>query len=132
MSTGKPNIPSFARNSPKKQYLIDIYICKNVNKWENSNMTNSQEKRLQEAVRGYIERNLKESKFLREDIVDGMIKHIFGVLKKANTARKDQKMAILDKELKNIPQKTKDLVARMKAYEKKRQAKKRQLVNGKR
>jgi hypothetical protein len=34
-------------------------------------------------------------------------------------------MAILDKELKNIPQKTKDLVARMKAYEKKRQAKKR-------
>ena len=132
MSTGKPNIPSFARNSPKKQYLIDIYICKNVNKWENSNMTNSQEKRLQEAVRGYIERNLKESKFLREDIVDGMIKHIFGVLKKANTARKDQKMAILDKELKNIPQKTKDLVARMKAYEKKRQAKKRQLVNRKR
>ena len=88
-------------------------------------MTNSQEKRLQEAVRGYIERNLKESKFLREDIVDGMIKHIFGVLKKANTARKDQKMAILDKELKNIPQKTKDLVARMKAYEKTRQAKKR-------
>ena len=61
MSTGKPNIPSFARNSPKKQYLIDIYICKNVNKWENSNMTNSQRTRLKEAARGYLKRRMKES-----------------------------------------------------------------------
>ena len=87
-------------------------------------MTNSQEKRLQEAVRGYLKRNIKEKKFLREDIVDGMIKHIFVILKKANTARKDQKMAILDKQLKNLHQRTKDLVAKLNADAKAKRAKK--------
>ena len=87
-------------------------------------MTNSQEKRLQEAVRGYLKRNIKEKKFLREDIVDGMIKHIFGILKKSNTARKDQKIAILNKQLKNLPQRTKDLVAKLNADAKAKRAKK--------
>ena len=87
-------------------------------------MTNSQEKRLQEAVRGYLKRNIKEKKFLREDIVDGMIKHIFGILKKSNTARKDQKIAILNKQLKNLPQAVKDLTAKMNADAKAKRAKK--------
>jgi hypothetical protein len=77
-------------------------------------MTNSQRTRLKEAVRGHLKRRMTES-LITEDVVDGMLKHIFGIIKKSKKDYKDNKLASFSKKLqKDLPDVVKQAIEQAK------------------
>ena len=77
-------------------------------------MTNSQRTRLKEAARGYLKRRMKES-LITEDIVTGMLDHIFSIIKKSRKDYKDKKLTSFSKKLqKDLPDVVKQAIEQAK------------------